>query len=191
MDPKLKLRDSRMADNIIRIAEKDLDLAERVCMSLRDREARIMCLLNLYRFTSSDRFLHLAIEMAESDEDYLRVIEYSDRSDLACVAEMISDDYRRDLAYSILLERSGDLNYAVKIKDIRLLSAAMKRLSSRKIYPENLTLARMIPDAYYRCLALIEISNKEGIDLSKEIELLSHSIPNKYLRERVLKMHKG
>lgn len=61
------------------------------------------------------------------------------------------------------------MNFATKIKDVRILSASMKRLALKKTYPENLSIARMIPDPYYRSLALIEISYREKI-LDREIK---------------------
>ncbi len=179
MDIGERLRDARIADSIVRIAEKSLEAAEKVCEAIKDSSARVQAYLNLYSLTSDEKYLKLAVESAESDEDYLRIVEFAA---LPEIAELIADRYRRDLAFAAILERSGDVNYALKISDGRILSAALKRLAARLRYPENLRVARMIPDAYYRCLALATIAERERIDLRDEIAASARLIENRSLR---------
>ena len=102
------------------------------------------------------------------------------------LASSISPSYRRDVAFSILLEKTGDLNYASKIRDVRVLSSSLKRLALKKRFPENLSIARMIPDHYYKCLALLELSEKEGIDLKEEILENAEKIKSNYLRGKII-----
>ena len=187
-----KIKDTRLVEKVLIIAEKDVTLAFKVVSSLKDREARIMGYVYLYNFTSDDAFLDLAINDAETDDDLLRIIEHSNFSEkLPPLAMKIKGEYRRNVAYSILMERSGNLNFAAKITDQRLQSASMKRLAMKKSYPENLSIARMIPDPYYRALALIEIAKKDGIDLSGQIMESCRLISNPHLRKRVVEKAKS
>ncbi len=130
--------------------------------------------------------------MASSDEDFLRIVEYSDYcDDLIKVVSLISKPYIKNVAYATLLEKTGDLSFSTKIRDVRILSASLKRLSSKLRYPESLTVAMMIPDAYYKSLALIELSKRESVDLSQEISKIAENIKSKYLRERVISLLKS
>ncbi len=185
-----KIRDTKLVEKVLAIAEKDVNLAFKVVKNLEDREARIMGYIYLYNFTCDEAFLELAINEAETDDDLLRIVEYSKSKKLSTVAMRIKDQYKRDVAYSILLERSGDLNLAGKIVDRRLQAASLKRLALKKPYPESLSVARMISDPYYRTLALIEIAGnaeREGVDLGREILESCRLISNPYLRKRVEK----
>jgi hypothetical protein len=192
MDYKRKESDSKKADKIIAIAEKSIEVAMRFLSTIEDREARIQALVNLYNITRDLSLLKEACELAETDEDILRIVEYSkiegvDELELIeALALTIPPGYRRDVAFSILLERTGDLNYASKIGDIRILSSSLKRLALKKRYPENLSIARMIPDHYYKCLALIKLAEKEKINLKKEIMEYAEKIKSNYLRSKII-----
>ncbi len=181
-----KIRDTKLVEKVLAIAEKDVNLAFKVVNNLEDREARIMGYIYLYNFTRDEAFLNLAINEAETDDDLLRIVEYSKFTKrLSAVAVRIGDQYKRDVAYSILLERSGDLNFAAKIVDERLQAASLKRLALKKSYPENLSLARLISNPYYRTLALIEIAEREKVDIGKEILQNCKLIDNPYLRRKM------
>ncbi len=140
-----KLKDLQLAEKVERIAEKDVDLAEKVVRSFENREAKIFGFLTLFNLTGNSQYLKDAVEMAETDEDYLMIVERSDEP-LPEIAELIESSYRRNLAYCILLEKTGDLNLITKISDTRLLSASLKRVALKKRYPESLRIVRMIPD---------------------------------------------
>ncbi len=181
-----KVRDTKLVERVLAIAEKDVELAFRVVSSLEDREARIMGYVYLYNFTRDEAFLDLAISEAETDDDLLRIVEYSKFTKrLYPVAVRIGDQYKRDVAYSILLERSGDLNFAAKIVDKRLQASSLKRVALKKPYPESLSLTRLISDPYYRTLALVEIAEKEKVNLGKEILESCKLISNPYLRRKM------
>ncbi len=181
MEVRRRIRESMIADNITTIARKDLTLAKDIANSLKDREAKVLALLNLYSFSGDSEFLILAKEFAESDDDLLRIVEVADEKFAKDVAYSIKDDYKKNLAFAHLLERFGNLNYAMEINDQRILSASLKRLVARIPHPRNLILARMIPDPYYKCLALLEISKKENLD-KNEILVECSKIKNKQLR---------
>jgi len=186
VDISRKMRDSELAEKVIAVAEKDLNVAAKVVESLEDRDAKIFGLICLYNFSKDRKFLDDALAMAENDDDFLRIVEHSkDVSELSDVPSKIKSKYKRDVAYSILLEKTGDMNLAPKIRDLRILSATMKRIALRKTYPENLNTARMIPEPYYRALALIEISKKENIDLRGEIDNAVQQIKSQVLRRRL------
>ncbi|MET1124202.1 MAG: hypothetical protein ABWW66_02920 [Archaeoglobaceae archaeon] len=181
-----RVRDAMIAERIVSVAEKSVELARKVASNIEDPAAKVQAFLNLYRFTGDEEFLKLALEAAEDDDDYLRIVE------AGCdVADLISDGYKRDVAYATLLERTGDMNYLTRISDRRIASAAMKRLAAKKLYPESLRIARLIPDAYYRALALMEIAEKEGIDLSAEIEAAIAAVENRSLRDWLSKKFKS
>ncbi|WP_202318603.1 hypothetical protein [Archaeoglobus neptunius] len=185
-----KVRDSKIAQKIGDIVEKDPDIAAKVAEDLEDREAKIYAMMVLYNFSGDKKFLEKALSIAETDEDHLRIIEYSENPlAVAEVAKKIDDPYRKDVAYSILLERTGDLNFSLKILSPRILSAALKRLAGRKPYPENLNIARMIPDPYYRSLALIEIASRYGVELSSEIKGSIDAVKNPSLRRRLIEKY--
>ncbi len=187
MDVLKKLRDSRVADSILAIAEKDMELAKRVALSIDDSAAKVLALLQLYSISKDEELLKHAVKYAKDDEDYLRIVEYAEPEVAKEVAELIVDKYKKNLALACIMEKSGDLNYALKMDDIKILSAAMKRLALKKPYPANLTIARMIPDPYYRCLALIEISKREKLDLRNEIAKNCGLIDNRALRNWIVK----
>ncbi len=188
MDFLKKLRDSKIADNILKIAKKDLDFAEKVCLNLEDHEAKVMALVSLYTYTNDKKFLELAVKSAETDSDYLRIVEYSKYDkELDEIAGMIGDEYKRDLAYSILLEKSGNLNYLAKIRNPKIVSASLKRIALRRPYPESLTLAKMIPDPYYKCLTLMELAEKYQINVREELEEACKSIKQRGLKNWVMK----
>ncbi len=174
-----KLEDNLLAEEVKKIAEKDLELAEKLAESIQDPEAKVMAFLNLYMISKKQDFLDKAIKNARSDSDYLRIVEITGLD----LAESIKDPYKRDLAYASLFERTCDFNYSEKIQDRKIASASMKRVSEKLGPPENLKVARRIPDAYYRCLALVEISEKEKIDLRAEILDSLNAIENIWLRK--------
>ncbi|MDI9645438.1 MAG: hypothetical protein QFX40_01935 [Archaeoglobales archaeon] len=175
-----KIRECIIADKILKIAEKDIQLAEKISSEIKYSSAKVQAFLNLYSFSLNEKYLQKAIESASCDEDYLRIVEKSLREDMV---DLIKDKYKKDLAYSFLLEKTNNLNFAAKISDRRLLSAAMKRLCEKMNYPENLKIARMIPEEYYRCLALVGIEEKEKIGLEKEIEQCINSVENLNMRK--------
>lgn len=174
-----RLKENLLAEEVIRIAEKDLDLAEKIAESIKDSEAKVMAFLNLYLASKDKKFVEKAFKIAKKDEDLLRIVEVSGLD----VAELIKDNYKRDLAYASLFERTKCLKYLEKVSDIRLASASMKRVSEKLSFPHNLEIAKNIADPYYRSIALIEISEKEGLDLSKEIEESINAIGNHYLQK--------
>lgn len=179
-----KLRDLQLAEKVEKIAEKDVELAEKVVRSFEDREAKIFGLVTLYNITENPEFLKSAVETAETDEELLMIVERS-KTPLLEVAEMISNPYRRDIAYCTILEKTGDMNFSSKISDARLLSASLKRLALKKIYPENLRIARMIPDPYYRALTLTELAEREKVDLREEITSAIGQVKNSAMRKRL------
>jgi len=179
-----KIRDLQLAEKVEKIAEKDVELAERVVKSLEDREARIFGLIALYNLTYNPEYLKSAVEAAETDDDLLLIVERS-KIPLPEIAEMISSPYRRDIAYCTILEKTGDMNFSAKISDARLLSASLKRLAVKKIYPENLRIARMIPEPYYRAVALMELAEKENVDLREEIASAIAQVKNFTMRRRL------
>ncbi|WP_290595636.1 MULTISPECIES: hypothetical protein [unclassified Archaeoglobus] len=186
VDISRKIKDSELAEKVRAVAEKDLKVAAKVVEDLKDRDAKIFGLVCLYNFSKDRKFLDDALAIAENDDDFLRIVEYSeDVSELSDVPLRIKSRYKRDVAYSILLEKTGDMNIASKIRDLRILSASMKRVALRKTYPENLSTARMIPEPYYRALALIEISKKDNIDLREEIDDAVQQIKNQALQRRL------
>jgi len=165
-----------------------LNFAARIVETLEDRDAKIFSLLALYSISKDKKFLDDAMSIAENDDDFLRIVEYSEFSaELINIVQKIKNRYKKNVAYSILLEKTGDMNFATKIKDVRILAASMKRLALKKTYPENLSIARMIPDPYYRSLALIEISYREKIDLDREIKDAVGMIKNMTIRRRLLR----
>ncbi|MDK2875611.1 MAG: hypothetical protein PWQ22_21 [Archaeoglobaceae archaeon] len=174
-----RIRENLLAEEIMRIAEKDLNLAEKIADSIKDPDARVMAFLNLYLASKDQKFVEKALKTAEKDEDLLRIVEITGFD----ATSLIKDSYKRDLAYASLFERTKSLEYLEKISDVRLASASMKRVSEKLSFPFNLEVARKITDPYYRCLALIEISEKEGLDLKKEIEEALNSIENPYLQK--------
>lgn len=181
-----KIKDSAIAEKITAIAEKDVNLAAEVVDSIKDVEAKIFGLINLYNFSKDAKFLKQALSLAKEDEDFLRIIEYSESvSELLNLPERIKNQYRKDIAYSTLLEKTEDLNLIPRIKNSRILSATLKRVALRKKYPENLSIARIIPEPYYRALALIEVSKREAIDLRKEIDDAVQQIKSHTLRRRL------
>ena len=187
-----KIVDSKKADLVEELAELDFEKAKRVAEEIEDREAKIQALISLYNVSKDGDFLDRAISLASSDEDFLRIVEYSDYcDDLIKVVSLISKPYIKNVAYATLLEKTGDLSFSTKIRDVRILSASLKRLSSKLRYPESLTVAMMIPDAYYKSLALIELSKRESVDLSQEISKIAENIKSKYLRERVISLLKS
>lgn len=179
-----KLRDLQLAEKVEKIAEKDVNLAEKVVRSFEDREAKIFGFLTLFKLTRNPDYLKDAVEMAETDEDYLMIVERSEEA-LPEIAEMIESSYRKNLAYCVLLEKTGDLNLTTKISDVRLLSASLKRVAMKRHYPESLRVARMIPDPYYRALALMELGEKERIDLKDEIAEAVKQVDNAAMRRRL------
>ena len=186
VDISRKIKDSELAEKVRAVAEKDLNVAAKVVESLKDRDAKIFGLVCLYNFSKDRKFLDDALAIAENDDDFLRIVEYSeDVSELSDVPPKIKSRYKRDVAYSILLEKTGDMNLVSKIRDLRILSASMKRIVLKKPYPENLSIARMIPEPYYRALALIGISEKEKVDLKTEINDAVEQIKNPALRRRL------
>jgi len=186
VDISRKIKDSELAEKVRAVAEKDLNVAAKVVESLKDRDAKIFGLVCLYNFSKDRKFLDDALAIAENDDDFLRIVEYSeDVSELSDVPPKIKSRYKRDVAYSILLEKTGDMNLVSKIRDLRILSASMKRIVLKKPYPENLSIARMIPEPYYRALALIGISEKEKVDLKAEINNAVEQIKNPALRRRL------
>lgn len=181
-----KIKDSAIAEKVTAIAEKDVNLAAKVVDGIEDVEAKIFGLIHLYNFSKDTKFLKQALSIAKEDEDVLRIIEYSeDVSELINLPERIKNQYRKDVAYSILLEKTEDLNLIPRIRDLRILSASLKRIALRKMYPENLNIARMIPEPYYRALALVELSKKEAIDLQEEIDAAVQQIKSHALRRRL------
>lgn len=182
-----KIRECILADKILKIAEKDIQLAEKISSEISYPSARVQAFLNLYSFSLNEKYLQKAVESASCDEDYLRIVEKSLRED---IVELIKDKYKKDLAYSLLLEKTKNLKLAAKVSDPRLLSAAMKRLCEKMNYPENLKIAKMIPDEYYRCLALMELEEKENLGLEKEIEQCINSIENLNLRKWLIELRK-
>lgn len=186
VDISRKIKDSELAEKVRVVAEKDLNVAAKVVEGLKDRDAKIFGLVCLYNFSKDRKFLDDALAIAENDDDFLRIVEYSkDVSELSDVPPKIKSRYKRDVAYSILLEKTGDMNLVSKIRDLRILSASMKRVALRKTYPENLSTARMIPEPYYRALTLIEISKKENIDLRGEIDDAVQQIKSQALQRRL------
>lgn len=174
-----KLEDNLLAEEVRMIAETDLELAQKIAESIQDSEAKVMAFLNLYLVSKKQEFLDQALNSAKSDSDYLRIVEISGLDFVG----FIKDPYRRDIAYASLFERTCDLKYSEKICDKKIASASMKRVSEKLSFPENLRIARSIPDAYYRCLALIEISEKEKLDLRAEILESLNAIENIWLRK--------
>ncbi len=187
MHVERKLRDLQLAEKVEKIAEKDVELAEKVVRSLEDREARIFGLVVLHNITENMEYLKNAIETAETDEELLLIIERS-KTPLPEIAEMINSPYRRDIAYCIILEKTGDMNFSSKISDARLLSASLKRLALKKLYPENLRIARIIPDPYYRALALMELAEREKVDLKDEIVSTVGQVKNSAMKRRLEEM---
>ncbi len=179
-----KLKDLQLAEKVEKIAEKDVKLAEKVVRSLEDRAAKIFGFLTLFNLTKDSKFLRDAVEMAEKDEDYFMIVELSDEP-LTEIAEMIESSYRKNLAYCIILEKTGDLNLATKITDTRLLSASLKRVALKKRYPESLMIARIVPDPYYRALALMELAERDMLDLRDEIAEAVKLVRNTALRRRL------
>ncbi len=182
-----KIRECIIADRILKIAEKDIQLAEKISSEIKYSSAKVQAFLNLYLFSLNEKYLQKAIESASCDEDYLRIVEKSLRED---IIDLIKDKYKKDLAYSFLLEKTNNLNFAAKIGDQRLLSAAMKRLCEKMNYPENLKIARMIPEEYYKCLALMDIEEKEKIGLEKEIEYCINLVENLNMRKWLMDLWK-
>ncbi|MCS7145058.1 MAG: hypothetical protein NZ879_08595, partial [Archaeoglobaceae archaeon] len=99
------------------------------------------------------------------------------------VAERIKDRYKKDLAYASLFEKTCNFKYFEKILDQKIASASMKRVSEKLAFPKNLEIARRIPDPYYRCLALAEISEKEKMELREEIISSLNEIDNFWLKK--------
>jgi hypothetical protein len=180
-----RIKENLLADEIGHIAEKDLDLAENLAESIQDSEARVMAFLNIYKVSKKNEFVEKALKAAKSDEDFLRIVETCSID----VVESIRDSYRRDLAFASLFERTGRSDYLERISNERIASASMKRVSEKLSFPESLKFAKRIPDPYYRCLALVQISEKEGIDLRSEIEESLNEMGNiwlqKWLRARL------
>lgn len=174
-----KLEDNLLAEEVKIIAETDLELAEKLAESIQDAEAKVMAFLNLYLVSKKREFLDQALKNARSDTDYLRIVEISGLD----FVEFIKDPYRRDIAYASLFERTSDFKYSEKICDKKIASASMKRVSEKLAFPENLRVARSIPDAYYRCLALLEVSKKEKMDLRAEILASLNAIENIWLKK--------
>ena len=77
MDYKKKESNSKKADKIAAIAEKSVEVAVKFLSTIEDREARIMALVTLYNTTGDKSFLKEACNLAETDEDVLRIVEYS------------------------------------------------------------------------------------------------------------------
>lgn len=177
-----RIKELKLAEMVEKIAEKDFQQAEKIVNSLEDREAKIYGLLTLFRVSGKDGYLQSAINIAETDEDYLSIIENSCKP-LNELAEKIKSSYRRDLAFCTLLEKTCDLNYAAKVNNLRLLSASLKRVALKKSYPENLRVARMIPDPYYRAITLAEISEREGLNLKDEILCTASLVESENLRQ--------
>ncbi|MEM1576259.1 MAG: hypothetical protein QXT98_01940, partial [Archaeoglobaceae archaeon] len=69
-----KLEDNLLAEEVVKIAEKDLELAEKLAESIQDHEAKVMAFLNLYMISKRQDFLDKAIKNARSDGDYLRIV---------------------------------------------------------------------------------------------------------------------
>lgn len=174
-----RIKENLLADEIGQIAEKDLDFAENLAESIQDSEARVMAFLNLYKVSKKNEFVEKALKAAKSDEDFLRIVDVCGID----VVESISDSYRKDLAYASLFERTGSLEYLERISDEKISSASMKRVSEKLSFPESLEFAKSIPDPYYRCLALVQISEKEGIDLRSEIEESLNEVENLWLQK--------
>ncbi|MCS7144976.1 MAG: hypothetical protein NZ879_08165, partial [Archaeoglobaceae archaeon] len=97
-----KLEDNLLAEEVKIIAEKDLELAEKLSESIQDSEAKVMAFLNLYTVSKNQKYVEKALENAKSDSDYLRIIEVSGLD----VAERIKDRYKKDLAYASLFEKT-------------------------------------------------------------------------------------
>ncbi|MEG9194487.1 MAG: hypothetical protein V6S10_04080 [Candidatus Methanoglobus sp.] len=174
-----RLKENLLAEEIKRIAERDLDLGEKLAESIQDCEAKVMAFLNLYFVSKDQEFVKKALEIARNDEDFLRIVEVSGLD----IVELINNAYRRDLAYASLFERTGKFEYLVKISDRKIASASMKRISEKLSFPQSLEMAKEIPDPYYRCLALMQISEKEGVDLGKEIMESLDGIENPWLQK--------
>jgi hypothetical protein len=192
MDLTKKVKDARKADFVEKIAEKDFEMALKIAEEIEDVEAKIQALIAIFNSSGDPAFLQQAEEIAQTDEDLLRIVEYARMNDrLPKVASKILKPYQRDVAFGILLERTLDLNYARKIRDKRVLSTSLKRVALKLRYPEKLAIARMIPDAYYKCLALIEIAKSEKIDLQNEILDCSSGIKSGYLRKRIISLAKS
>ncbi len=174
-----RLKENLLAEEIKRIAEKDLDLGEKMAESIQDCEAKVMAFLNLYIVSKKHEFVEKALKVARNDEDFLRIVEVSGLD----VVGFINNAYRRDLAYASLFERTGKFEYLEKISDKKIASASMKRISEKLSFPESLKFAKSIPDPYYRCLALLQILEREGIDLVKEIKESMVEIENPWLQK--------
>jgi len=186
-----RVEENMLAEEVRKIAEKDLGLAEKLAERIQDHEAKVMAFLNLHSISKRQDFVEKALKFAKSDEDYLRIVEVAGLD----LAELIKNEYRRDLAYASLFERTTDLRYAEKIRDRKIASASMKRVSEKLFFPENLELAKRIPDPYYRCLALAEISEREKLDLKEEIAGALNAVENpwlkKWLRDRLIQINIG
>ncbi len=174
-----RIKENLLADEIGQIAEKDLEFAEKLAEGIQDSEARVMAFLNLYKVSKKNEFVEKALKAARNDEDFLRIVETCSID----VAELIRNSYRKDLAYASLFERTGRFEYLERISDEKISSASMKRVSEKLSFPESLEFAKRIPDPYYRCLALVQISEKEGIDLRSEIEESLDGVENLWLQK--------
>lgn len=100
-------------------------------------------------------------------------------------AEQIENEYYRSVAMAVLYER-GEVEED-DIEDIRVRSAAMKRVAVREC---DVGLAARISIPYYRALAFMEISEKTGRDFSQQIESAINWIENPYLRKWIEERYK-
>ncbi len=158
-------------------------LTENVNVQTPENSAELERIEKLLRDGEIERAVDAALELEAPIKDMalLMLVEWG----CSCV-DGIENEYYRNVAMAILYERgeAGEDD----IKDIRIKSAAMKRVAVKR---RDASIAARIPVAYYRALAFMEISRKTGKDFGKQIESAVSGIENPYLRRWIERRFKG
>lgn len=152
-----------------------------------------MAFLHIFNFTRNVEFLNKSVDYAiqseQKDGMLLKIVESitkKNKKKAEEIAKLIDRDYYRNKAYATILEQCNALELAEKISCMRILSSSLKRLSQNLDLPDSIEIARMIPDPYYKALALINIMEREEIEgLREEVNKTIEKVRSKYLKERL------
>lgn len=188
-----KLIDNKKADFVEKIVKDDLKTALEMVEEIEDFEAKSMAFLHIFEFTNNEEFLDKAINYAvqsgQKDGILLTIVESIakyDRKKSEKIAKLIEKEYYKNKAYATILEKCNRLELAEKISCKKILSSSLKRLSVRT---NSIEIARMIPDQYYKALALISLidrlKNDEKNEIINEIRKTIESIESEYLKRRL------
>lgn len=83
-----------------------MNFAARIVETLEDRDAKIFSLLALYSISKDKKFLDDAMSIAENDDDFLRIVEYSEFSaELINIVQKIKNRYKKMLRTQSFLKK--------------------------------------------------------------------------------------